>query len=512
MKANGKIVNENEQKKTANPGPGLMGLIGFTSNVFLLLSIVDSIVHIVKEEDYRFNGSKDIKRVYIILSSFVYSISLSVILILSCLVVDFNNSSISLICHIIASFLGLALSIKLVMNRYGNGKTTLAKVLKVFDANILAIGTLFSVILAVVIGIILREINEGWDPRSIKYVGFIGELFLRILKGLVLPLIFTSLVYAMSDIDTKLFGKIGFRTVAFYLTTTVLSIILGIILVMTIQPGMKGEKDKEEFEKKDSAKLTTIDTILDLIRNLFPDNLVEATFASYTTVLTPPNGTDGEGIDMDKWTIGSDKNNSMNILGVVVFAVVFGVIIGRMRDEAQVVADFFKAFNNAMMALTVVIIQLTPLAVLFLVLPKILEVDDLSDLLGSVGWYTLTVIGGIAIHGLIILPLIYFALTRKNPYTFVSQMSAAMMTAFGTGSSTATMPACLQNKFLIIILFIVTFECLEKNLGIDKRIVRFCIPVGATINMDGTALYEAVAAIFIAQYRDVELDIVKIIV
>jgi len=181
-----------------------------------------------------------------------------------------------------------------------------------------------------------------------------------------------------------------------------------------------------------------------------------------------------------------------------VFSIILGVVIGRMKEEGQVLVDFFKAFNNAMMTITELVVQLTPIAVLFLVLPQILEVEQLSELLGSIGWYTLTVLIGLFIHGFIILPAIYWVCTRKNPYTYLVHLSAAMMTAFGTASSSATMP--------------VTFQCLEERIKIDKRIVRFCIPVGATINMDGTALYEAVAVIFIAQYRNVDLDVVQVII
>ncbi|XP_054163884.1 excitatory amino acid transporter 3-like [Oppia nitens] len=421
-------------------------------------------------------------------------------MILSCLSIDFNDSSVSLICHLITSFFGLSVSYGLLSNKYETKQSIYSKILRIISENILAISTLISVIIAVVIGILLRDNNPDWNNRSIKYIGFIGELFLRVLKGLVLPLIFTSLVYAMSDIDTKLFGKIGIRCVAYYITSTILAIILGIILVVTIKPGSRVDMDLNDKpnDKSNKVKLTTMDTILDLIRNLFPDNIVEACFRSFSTNLTPPNGTDGSDIAIEEWDVGSKKTDNMNILGVVVFAVVLGVIIGHMKEEGKVLADFFKSFNNAMMTLTVVVIKITPLAVIFLVLPQILNVKDLSQLLGSVGWYTLTVMVGLAIHSIFVLPATYLILVRKNPYKIITQMLAALMTAFGTGSSTATMP--------------VTFQCLEENLKYDKRVVRFCIPVGATINMDGTALYEAVAAIFIAQYRGLELDFVQIIV
>ena len=181
-----------------------------------------------------------------------------------------------------------------------------------------------------------------------------------------------------------------------------------------------------------------------LDRNLFPDNIVEACFASFTTKLVLPlnetNEPDLNNTDIYNWPISSDKNPGVNILGIVVFAIVFGVIIGQMGEEGKVLTEFFRAFNNGMMTMTKVVIKLTPLAVTFLVLPQILKVKELSDLLGSVGWYTLTVLLGLFIHGLIILPLSYLVLTRKNPFGVIKELSSAMMTAFGTASSTATMP------------------------------------------------------------------------
>ena len=276
-----------------------LGLVGFVSILFAIIAIVDSIVHLVAEvdvfrdtylrSDYNlmaivlmtiriaiclqylsvifYSKKYSLKTWLIIFSSFTYSIASIVIMVLSCMAIDFKNASISLICHLIASFIALVVSFKLLIDEFENNKSFFGRILKVLSDNVLAISTLFSVITAVVIGIIIREYNPDWDQRSLSYIGFIGEIFLRMLKCLVLPLIFTSLVFAMGDIDTKLFGKIGSRTVCYYLATTILAIILGIVLVMTIQPGNQGDKDMDITEKPPNVeKLTTEDTILDLVR------------------------------------------------------------------------------------------------------------------------------------------------------------------------------------------------------------------------------------------------------
>ena len=185
-------------------------------------------------------------------------------------------------------------------------------------------------------------------------------------------------------------------------------------------------------------------------RNLLPDNIVEASFATFTTVLVPPtNETELNNTDIYDWPITSGKNSGTNILGIVLFAIILGVIIGQMGEQGKPLANFFKVFNNAMMTMTEKVITFTPLAVTFLVLPQILKVKVLSDLLGSVGWYTLTVLLGLFIHGMILLPLTYLILTRKSPFAVMKKLAAPMMTAFGTASSSATMPVSPSSIFFV---------------------------------------------------------------
>jgi len=136
--------------------------------------------------------------------------------------------------------------------------------------------------------------------------------------------------------------------------------------------------------------------------------------------------------------------------------------------------------------------RLSPIGVLSLVASKITEMKSLEEIVGQLGMYFLTVLVALLIHGFLVLPAIYFILTKKNPYTYISHMAEALVTAFGTSSSSATLPLAIS--------------CLEEKNGIDSRVTRFVMPIGATVNMDGTALYEAVAAIFIAQVRKVPLS------
>lgn len=411
--------------------------------------------------------------------------------------------------------------------------------------NLLTLLTMFSVIGGIVLGISLRTRVKPWTPREIMYVTFPGDLFLRMLKSLILPLIVSSLVAALGGLDLKLSGKIGVRSVVYYMSTTIMAAVMGIILVMLIYPG---RGDPDDFERVGSIrKVTTVDTLLDLVRSMFPSNLIEACIFQYRTVLTPPaplplmvNSTDvdiGLNSTMDMsgnttmdlsgnttfdifgnatfnvsdndtnivtdqrtiydWKISGENTEGTNVLGLVVFSIALGIAIGRMHEKGKPLQAFFHAFSEAMMMITGWIIWLSPLGIMFLVAGKMLEMKSYSVIIGQLGMYFLTVMVGLFIHGFIVIPLIYVVFTKTLPFRFIFNMLEALITAFGTSSSTASVP--------------VTIRCLEDKNKLDRRVVRFVIPIGSTINMDGTALYEAVAAIFIAQVRRVEMDIGKII-
>ncbi|XP_055537864.1 excitatory amino acid transporter 3-like [Wyeomyia smithii] len=366
--------------------------------------------------------------------------------------------------------------------------------------NLLTLLTITGVIGGIALGIGLREIPaEGgkWTPREVAYINFVGDIFLRMLKALILPLIITSLISAVGCLDLSLSGKIGGRAVLYYITTTIMAVILGIILVVTIQPGKGAEATSTEVTGE-TRNVTTTDTLLDLVRNMFPPNLVQACLQQFQTVLVPPKHNPHEQ-DLNLWSVSGKYTDGMNIIGLVVAAIVFGIALSSLKEEVQVVLKFFQQLSHTVMKVTGWVIWLSPLGVLFLITAKLLEMDDLGVVFGKLGLYFAVTAGGILFHGFVILPSILFILTRKNPARFIANMGQAIATAFGTSSSSATLP--------------VTMQCLEEKNHIDPRVSRFVLPIGATINMDGTALYEAVAAIFIAQLRGLPLsfgDIVAI--
>ncbi|XP_057274700.1 excitatory amino acid transporter 4-like isoform X3 [Pezoporus wallicus] len=396
--------------------------------------------------------------------------------------------------------------------------------------NTFVLFTITAVLLGIILAFSLRPYQLTY--RQIKYFSFPGELLMRMLQMLVLPLIVSSLITGMASLDGRASGKMGMRAVVYYMVTTIIAVFIGILMVIIIHPG-KGSKDKLHREGR-IEQVQTTDAFMDLVRNMFPPNLVEACFKQYKTqystrvftrtvlhssnvtaevtstpIPAPENvtgilenvthalGTISEVLTFEEVIPIPGSANGVNALGLVVFSMCFGLVIGSMKQKGRALREFFNCLNEAIMRLVAIIIWYAPVGIMFLIAGKILEMDDLAVMGGQLGMYTLTVIVGLLIHALCILPLLYFIVTHRNPWVFIAGLLQALITALGTSSSSATLP--------------ITFRCLEENNGVDRRITRFVLPVGATINMDGTALYEALAAIFIAQVNNYELDFGQII-
>ncbi|KAK5851590.1 hypothetical protein PBY51_023134 [Eleginops maclovinus] len=353
--------------------------------------------------------------------------------------------------------------------------------------NAFVLFTVAAVVVGIVLGFALRPYKMTY--REVKYFSFPGELLMRMLQMLVLPLLVSSLITGMAALDSKASGKMGMRAVIYYMTTT--------------------------FIAQKIEQVSPADAFLDLIRNMFPPNLVQACTQQFktkygkrvvhlTVTVNDSLFNNSTNDTQEVMEISGEEVipvpgqvNGVNALGLVVFSMCFGLIIGNMKEQGQLLRDFFDALNEAIMRLVAIIMWYAPIGILFLIAGKIVEMDDLTQMGGQLGMYTITVIIGLMIHGVLILPTLYFVITRQNPFTFIAGILQALVTALGTSSSSATLP--------------VTFKCLEENNKIDKRITRFVLPVGATINMDGTALYEALAAIFIAQVNNMEMNFGQII-
>ncbi|XP_067830938.1 neutral amino acid transporter B(0) [Heptranchias perlo] len=382
---------------------------------------------------------------------------------------------------------------------------TMKKIRGHIMANLLVILTVAGVIIGVVIGLSVR--NLQLSKIQILYFSFPGELLLRLLKMIIIPLVVCSLVSGAASLDPKALGKLGGWAMLFFFLTTLLASIIGVTMAFIIKPGVGAEAKPLlpglEGALPEPKEIT--DSFLDLVRNIFPSNLVSAAFESYATsykiIKVSTNITDEFGnvnrtIKELKIPVGTDADG-MNILGLVVFAIVFGIALRKLGAEGDILIRFFSSFNEATMVLVSWIMWYAPFGIMFLVAGKIVEMEDVLLLFTSLGKYICCCVVGHAIHGLILLPLIYFVLTRKNPYSFLWGIFTALATAFGTASSSATLPLMMK--------------CVEENNGVSKQISRFILPIGATVNMDGAALFQCVAAVFIAQLNNASLNFVQII-
>ncbi|EPQ05709.1 Neutral amino acid transporter B(0) [Myotis brandtii] len=370
-------------------------------------------------------------------------------------------------------------------------------VLSCLRTNLLLLMTMLFVLGGVLLG--LGMSNAGGvtmlGPSRLAAFAFPGELLLRMLRMVILPLVVCSLISSTASMDPGVLGHLGCWALLFFLFSTLIGCMIGISLAVALQPGAALAEAQNDTGGSPSAPQgsgkSVLDSILDLLRNVFPSNLVTATFSSYATYY---EDRDFYGTTM-KVPVGHQVEG-MNILGLVVFSMAFGVCLRKLGRNGEILIHFFSSFNNATMEMVSWIVWFTPVGVLFLVASKVMEMEDMNKLFSSVGKYVLCIMLGHGIHGLLVLPFLYFILTRKNPYRFLWGIVTALAMAFATCSSSATLP--------------LTMQCVERN-GISKNICRFILPIGATVNMDGAALFQCVAAVFIAQANQRPLDIVMII-
>ncbi|XP_072187089.1 neutral amino acid transporter A isoform X1 [Excalfactoria chinensis] len=363
--------------------------------------------------------------------------------------------------------------------------------------NALVLLTVSGVVAGVALGAAVR--GAALSPAQVAYLAFPGELLLRMLRMVILPLVVCSLVSGAASLDTRSLGRLGGIAIAYFLGTTLLASGLAVALGFIIRPGAGASAlNAPGLGLPGAVPATskkTVDSFLDLVRNLFPANLVAAAFRTYATEykIVLRNTTSGN-VTLEKplqIPVGTEIEG-MNILGLVLFALVLGVALKKLGREGEDLIRFFNSFNDATMVLVTWIMWYVPIGIMFLVGSKIVEMEDIVLLVTSLGKYIFASILGHFIHGGIVLPLIYFASTRQNPYRFLLGLITPFATAFATCSSSATLPSMMK--------------CIEENNGVDNRISRFILPIGATVNMDGAAIFQCMAAVFIAQLNNVDLN------
>ncbi len=313
----------------------------------------------------------------------------------------------------------------------------------------------------ILIALILAVFFGYFVPSGIVYVAWMGDVFLRALKMVIIPLILSSIISGVTSMgEGNNLGRLGAKTLLYYLTTSTLAIITGLIFVNIIKPGVGVELGFTQSVEGLAAETSSIN---DILYRLIPENIISA---------------------MAQGTI----------LSVIFFAIVFGYFITKVEDKyKESLKTFFEAVFEVMMKITLFIIRFTPLGIFGIVAKEVAHnTDQLANIAGSLAIYSICVVAGLLVHALIVLPLIVRFFGKALPYTHFRNMATPLLTAFSTSSSSATLP--------------LTMEALEHKSGVSNKITSFTLPLGATINMDGTALYECVAAMFIAQAYGIDLS------
>eukprot|EP00800_Vazella_pourtalesii_P007627 TRINITY_DN202_c3_g1_i1.p1 TRINITY_DN202_c3_g1~~TRINITY_DN202_c3_g1_i1.p1 ORF type:complete len:505 (-),score=81.49 TRINITY_DN202_c3_g1_i1:492-2006(-) len=369
-------------------------------------------------------------------------------------------------------------------------------VLKLIKSNLLVILTITAVVSGLILGLILQRFHL--DNQAITLIGFPGEILLRLLKLLIIPLIITSIISGITSLDIKSSSKIAIRGLVYYFSTTLFAIILGLILVIVITPGSRNDPPSYIQENHlGGESRSTLDASLDMLRNLFPDNFIKACFTNTKTEYSYKLTNNSNGTLMNTTVRHLADSPGVNMSGLVCIAFVIGIALLTMKEEGESLICLIRVTNTLVMKLVFYILWYSPIGILSLIAEKVAQTNDVVQLLEQLGWLMLTVLLGLSIHALITLPLMYCLIALRNPIKLGYNLLPALLVAFGTSSSSGAMP--------------VTMRCLEEKVKIDKRITQFLIPIGTTINMDGTALYEAITAIFIAQLYQLELTFLQYI-
>ncbi len=313
----------------------------------------------------------------------------------------------------------------------------------------------------ILIALILGTLYGIFIPDYVKYVDWMGDLFMRALKMIIVPLILTSIISGVANIGgDKDLGRLGLRTITYYIVSSLFAIVTGLFFVNFIKPGVGADLG---FREDVSSLPITQHSFKDTLLNIVPENIFHA-FS---------NG---------------------DMLAIIFFAMLFGFFITRVQEKyTNLLKDFFNASFEVMMKLTQFIIKFTPFGVFGIIARVVASNNNLLELASHLGVYMLVVLAGLFTHAFITLPLLVRIFGKVNPYKHFKAMFAVLLTAFSTSSSGATLSF--------------TMDTVKNKVGVSNKIASFTLPLGATINMDGTALYELVVAMFIAQAYGIHLTI-----
>jgi len=335
----------------------------------------------------------------------------------------------------------------------------------------------WKIIIGMVLGVVYGLIASkyGWVDFTNSWIKPWGTIFVNLLKLIAVPLVFASLIKGVASLsDISKLSRIGGKTIAIYLASTVIAVTIGLLLVNTVKPGEGFDKDSiktEQIEeganeKIEAAKIVEDEGPLKFLVDIVPTNIFDA------------------------------ASDNRNMLQVIFFAILLGIALVMLPDEKTTyVKGFFDGINDIILQIVDIIMISAPYGVFALLGGLVVDFGASAELFIALGKYSVTVIVGLLLMILVVYPFILKIFTKMKYKDFFKGIMPAQMLAFSTSSSAATLP--------------VTMERCEDHLGVSEEVSSFVLPLGATINMDGTSLYQAVAAVFIAQAYGMELGIAE---
>jgi Na+/H+-dicarboxylate symporter len=302
--------------------------------------------------------------------------------------------------------------------------------------------------------------------EHVHLVAWMGDIFIKALKMIIIPLIFTSIISGIANVGSgDNLGRLGFKTIAYYLSSSTAALFTGLVIVNIFKPGVGADLGfANQVEGLGVAKESFGSTLM----NIVPDNLFVAMVEN-------------------------------QMLSIIFFAILMGFFITKTKEKSQkILLGFFDSLFELIMKITLFVIRFTPYGIFGIVAKQISENNDLGELFSRLGLFMLVVILALFIHAFIVLPIVLITIGKVSPIKHFNAMRTPLITAFSTSSSNATLP--------------LTMNAVKKNSGVSTKISSFTLPLGATVNMDGTALYELVAAMFIAQAYGIELTFTEQII
>lgn len=339
---------------------------------------------------------------------------------------------------------------------------------------------LIALLLATGMATIFRNVSgqlatDSWGLGLIKNIivvsEFVGTLFIQALKMIIVPLVMSAIISGIAGLGgVEGFGRLGLKTVSFYMGTSLMAILLGLFLVNTIQPGLSDGKPNPEIRAalENQASMATAEEKAKVVA---AGEKKAGDFADLFKKMIPPN-------------VVQAASNNGQLLGLIFFSILFALAMTRLPSGSMLpLYGSIQAINDVMIRVTQWIMITAPIGVFGLMLPTIYQSG--AQIFLVMGQYFFTVLLALGLHLFVLMPLVLRYYAKINPWQHFRSMKMALLTAFSTASSSATLPE--------------TMHCIQKNAGVSKRVSSFTLPLGATVNMDGTALYECVAVLFVAQ-------------